>query len=78
MKITSKIEELSKKIKCQKIKADEKMKHACNAEGLFVGGIIGLSIGVMFFFDILFSMELGMFLGLIVESRQKKKKDNSV
>ncbi|MDR2818594.1 MAG: hypothetical protein LBB37_04060 [Endomicrobium sp.] len=43
-------------------------------EGLVIGGAIGLAVGILISFNAIFAMQIGMFLGLIIGTRKKKKK----
>jgi hypothetical protein len=52
---------------------EENIEKTYDTEGLLIGGAIGLAVGILISFNAIFAMEIGMFLGLIIGSRKKKK-----
>jgi F0F1-type ATP synthase assembly protein I len=57
----------------EKAKKNENIEQTYDVAGLLIGGSIGLLIGI-FFFNAIFAMQIGMFLGLVAGVRMKKKK----
>jgi hypothetical protein len=55
------------------IKKDENIEDTYDISGLLLGGATGFGIGILISFNAIFAMEIGMFLGLIVGTRIKKK-----
>jgi hypothetical protein len=55
------------------IKKEENIERTRDIEGLLIGGVAGLIVGIIISFNAIFAMQIGMFLGLIVGVRIKKK-----
>jgi hypothetical protein len=58
----------------EEIKKSENIEETCDVSGLLIGGAAGLIVGLVISFNAIFAMQIGMFLGLIVGTRIKKKK----
>jgi hypothetical protein len=56
------------------IEKEENIEKTYDIEGLLIGGAIGLAVGILISFNAIFAMQIGMFLGLIIGTRKKKKK----
>jgi hypothetical protein len=56
------------------IEKEENIEKTYDIEGLLIGGAIGLGVGIIISFNAIFAMQIGMFLGLIIGTRKKKKK----
>ncbi|MCA6071719.1 MAG: hypothetical protein LE168_05070 [Endomicrobium sp.] len=62
----------------EEIKKSENIEETCDVLGLLIGGAAGLIAGLVISFNTIFAMQIGMFLGLIVSTRIKKKKGDNV
>ncbi|MDR2812079.1 MAG: hypothetical protein LBB06_03120 [Endomicrobium sp.] len=57
-----------------KKKISANIEKTYDIEELVIGGAIGFAVGILISFNAIFTMQIGMFLGLIVGTRKKKKK----
>jgi hypothetical protein len=72
------IDSEDKEVNIADVKKNEHIEKTYDVVGLLLGGAAGLAIGAIISFDIIFAIEIGMFLGLIVGTKLKKKETQSI